>query len=574
MQDPTQWATVEFQPRGSVRWFNPKGLMYTGFQVLLAGIFGRYADKREIQRVFASRGYDLSERSELWIDYVADLGDGFAPTYAIASLLARDRLTFESQEGSIITKRGDLLVLGGDQVYPVASEESYDDRFIGPYATALPAAAGEEAPYLFAIPGNHDWYDGLTTFLRLFCTERLIGAWRTVQARSYFALELPHGWWLWGIDVAFDWFIDEPQLDYFRGVADRLSEGDRIILATAKPSWIHAALTGDYSYASRNKAVRNLEQVEREIIGDRADVVLALSGDLHHYSRYAEPEGRQRITCGGGGAFLYPTHRLAPDLVWPASDDLPGAERRTYERRSVFPDYRTSRSYVLQTLKLPIRNWKMTMLTGLTYLAFAWIAQGRLPGTERTVAFASRDATMAEIATALVRSPLAILLAVLLVIGLYGFADSPRRLGKALMGSLHWVAHIGLVMGVIWIASHVTPLGHLWFTAIYLALVFLGGAAAGSLCLGLYLAMSQAAGRHPTEAYAAQRIEDHKSFLRMHIDASGRLTLYAVGLGSTPGWDRERAAEPGRWRVRLKDRPEPRLVEQPVGGGVLGPSVR
>ncbi len=50
---------------------------------------------------------------------------------------------------------------------------------------------------MLALAGNHDWYDGLTTFLRLFCVGRPIGGWRTEQTRSYFAARLPHDWWGW-----------------------------------------------------------------------------------------------------------------------------------------------------------------------------------------------------------------------------------------------------------------------------------------------------------------------------------------------------------------------------------------
>jgi len=41
---------------------------------------------------------------------------------------------------------------------------------VGPYASALPEedAPDEARPSLFAVPGNHDWYDGLGAFMGLF----------------------------------------------------------------------------------------------------------------------------------------------------------------------------------------------------------------------------------------------------------------------------------------------------------------------------------------------------------------------------------------------------------------------
>ena len=93
-------------------------------------------------------------------------------------------------------------------------------------------------PHLFAIPGNHDWYDGLTSFTRLFTQRSWIGAWRTRQRRSYFALRLSDRWWLWATDIQFDTYIDGPQLEYFRKASADLKDGHRVILATAKPSWV------------------------------------------------------------------------------------------------------------------------------------------------------------------------------------------------------------------------------------------------------------------------------------------------------------------------------------------------
>ena len=71
------------------------------------------------------------------------------------------------------------------------------------------------------MPGNHDWYDGLTAFLRLFVRsrDRHFGGWGTGQSRSYFAVELPADWWLLGLDDQSGSYLDDPQLTYFDEVA-------------------------------------------------------------------------------------------------------------------------------------------------------------------------------------------------------------------------------------------------------------------------------------------------------------------------------------------------------------------
>lgn len=127
----------------------------------------------------------------------------------------------------------------------------------------MASLAEHDGPTAFAIPGNHDWIDGLETFQRhilhkvkskpnpllfpvsgcffrrsLCCRPALpngaimkvdapcmrltirknlirvsmadllavaqgwIGGWLLPQEASYFALALPHGWWLFGLDLA------------------------------------------------------------------------------------------------------------------------------------------------------------------------------------------------------------------------------------------------------------------------------------------------------------------------------------------------------------------------------------
>src|SRR4030095_15029834 len=69
---------------------------------------------------------------------------------------------------------------------------------------------------VYAIPGNHDWYDGLLMFLAFFCRKKPwhIGGWRTRQRRSYFALRVTEKWWIWCIDIQLANDMDQPQADY------------------------------------------------------------------------------------------------------------------------------------------------------------------------------------------------------------------------------------------------------------------------------------------------------------------------------------------------------------------------
>jgi hypothetical protein len=314
-----------------VAWLSPKFLLGAGLELIVSALFAKFADKREVEAGLpadAVMGAGLrpaqpeDEKSytgdgvrdadgALWFDFASDVGEGFHPTYTVAYLLAKPKLPLVESNGTTHdTKRGSLLVLGGDQVYPSASWPAYSDRFVGPYRAALPFA--DDPPDMYAIPGNHDWYDGLTSFVRLFCQGNWIGGWRTRQRRSYFALQLSPKWWLWGIDIQFDTYMDGPQLEYFRAKAKDLKEGHRVILATAKPSWVGAdAKKGDRLMGQ--SSWETLTFVEEEVIAEAgARVAVTITGDKHHYSRYASKSAwpRERLTAGGGGAHTSATHDL------------------------------------------------------------------------------------------------------------------------------------------------------------------------------------------------------------------------------------------------------------------------
>src|SRR5919107_2776524 len=105
--------------RPLVRWFDPHQLIDTAIRVLLSGVFSSYADNRELQSREPDEVWDRSEEGELWLDYVADLGDGWNSTYTIARLLAKEKLQLDCDGKTLPTERGRILVMGGDQVYPV-----------------------------------------------------------------------------------------------------------------------------------------------------------------------------------------------------------------------------------------------------------------------------------------------------------------------------------------------------------------------------------------------------------------------------------------------------------------------
>ncbi|MFC4857404.1 metallophosphoesterase family protein [Actinophytocola glycyrrhizae] len=520
-----------FRPRKAVRWLAPRVLVTTGAQSLVAEIFGSYADKRELQGGLPAQVYDHGAGDELWLDFVADLGDGFDATYSVASLLAAPALDLDGPK-----PRGSLLVMGGDQVYPAASTNAYEDRSKGVYRAALPVAP-EDPPTLFALPGNHDWYDGLTSFLRVFAQRRPFGGWNTEQTRSYFAVRLPQNWWLYAIDTQFDDYVDAPQLEYFRDASAQLREGDAVILCTPTPAWVQAGCGG------RAKGYDTIEFFQREVVRPSgASVRVMLTGDKHHYVRYTERGGTgQKITSGLGGAYLASTSRLPPTL------DLPGEKSRvrepsppsTFELAARYPEH--SGRLAAGIMRLPWRNPGFWGLTGIAQLvATAAVLYGLAESAVRDGVFGLLAAW----------SP-AVLAAVVLVLAGVAFArfDVPTSSKRSVLaGVVHAVAHLALSVGWALVVRALYPALPDGVAADWL--IFLIVAVGTPVVIGfvdaevvaLYLLVVSRFGINLNEVMAGQSIEDHKGFLRMHVGADGTLTIYPVKL---PRVGREWIADPG-----------------------------
>jgi hypothetical protein len=564
-----------FDRRAPVRWYSPFVLGRAALQVMMASAFGRYLDKRELQAVLSQEPFeDVSGREDAWIDFVADTGDGFDATYTIAYLVGRSELEVDGLASPL--PRADALVFGGDLVYPDATVSGYEHRFVGPFTAALPWMPPGRRPAVFAVPGNHDWYDGLTSFMRVFGQQKSIGGWQTQQTRSYYALKLPHGWWLWGIDVQLDAYIDEPQLRFFDGLD--VKDGDRVILAVAEPTWVDtAADLGAY---------RNLGYVERKLVAPKgARAALALSGDLHHYARYEADGGdRQKITAGGGGAFLHPTHGL-PSQVPVRTAAADPATETVHELVTAYPAPGRSRWLAAATLALPVRNPSFGLLPAALSLLLTVQVLGALNGRiesevpagpadgERLVARLG-DLAVSDAASALYPSPGTVAVGVLVLLALVGFAKPPRSVRpravpwvKAGMGAVHTLAHLAVAPLIVWAAlrtASLAPPG--WAVTASAALVgAVLGAAVGGLVFAAYLTVANVAwaaeGNH---AFSAQQRSDHKNFLRLHVRDDGAVEVYGIGVDrACRRWAAapDAAGDDAAWVAPAGEEPVPRLID-------------
>jgi hypothetical protein len=534
-----------------VGWYDPQVLGRSAVLVAVANLFGRHSDSRLIEALSGQPQsvFDYSRgEGEFWLDYVADLGDGFNSTYAVARSIAQPTLEVHGRSGQTEqTRAGQVLVFGGDEVYPYPSREAYEVRTENVYRTALVKRGAP--PDLFAIPGNHDWYDSLVAFSRAFCRpERGFAGMRTQQTRSYFALRLPGRWWLLGIDLQLGAELDEPQVQYFQKVASQMEPDAHVILCVPEPQWILEKSYPDY----RSYDDHTLKFIEQQVLARRVQVFL--SGDQHYYKRHENAEGVQKITAGGGGAFLHPTH--APD-----TRHLAGG----FRERLAYPDPRTSSALTWRNLLFPYLNPGYLPLAGTLYMLCAWFASSGLGANDITDVRTALHAVM----TAAIRNPLDGLWLMFLIVAFVFFTDTHVRWYRVIGGISHALAHLFSAFGVGWLALrltvHVFGLDFGTIAQLLTAglVTFLLGGIVSALILGLYLTVSlQVFGRHANEAFSALRIEDWKHWLRLRIRPSGELSVFVIGIDRVPRrWrrapgDGEGTLEPNDRRAAM-----PKLIE-------------
>ena len=664
---------IRFSPRPMVGWFDPSVLFRAGSSLSVTEAVKPFADRREVLAALDpdAEVINLDEarrRPEpepgtapqpVWMDYVADTGDGHVPTTAVAWHLARGligrgpegRPTTMTQaidlagnveltdavelaarprpDGPDVTlPRGSLLVIGGDLAYPVGTSAAYRDRLTGPYQQAcdgLEAAPDGTDPVVVAIPGNHDWYDGLDGFSALLCDQGRLGVWRTVQRRSYAAVQVAPGWMLFAVDGGSSGSdVDPVQLDYFTRIGASLGDEVRLILAWPTPAWADGH--------RHVEAQVSLDRFILDTLGDPRRVALFVSGDSHHYAHLADPvSGVHYVTAGGGGAFTHPTHQLRRRRqrsagVWPlgvnhAVGDDPGDDPgglgtafaltdatgrfgpRTLHLRAVFPGFVASRRALVRHLGFPFINPGFLAVTGAISAIFAMIAIFTVgdQGTLRGLGGLSGHLMAEYWASPLSWLPLA---AVLIGTTLFAQPEAADRASVVVArtaGFVHGLAQL-IVIGVVlgWAAGlgrHVgglvtgrdptTLLGvTLSAPAIVGGVITVGvatvlGALFCAWTLAAYLVVSNLTlGMHTNEVFSALRLTTHKNFLRIRVEPNGDLTVYPVGLRRTRRPLGRTAPKDG---VGIDAHPavfasDPQLIEPPftvspirIGSGVSGP---
>lgn len=534
--------------RSMVGWYDPRVLAHSGYQVAIANVFGRHSDTRLIEALASQpqAEFDYSKEAldggDFWLDYTADIGDGWNSTYAVADAIARPELPLEQGGATELTRPGRVLVFGGDEVYPYPSRNEYEVRTETPYRLAF---AGRAHPDVFAIPGNHDWYDSLVAFSRTFCRpERGFAGCATRQTRSYFALKLPANWWLLAIDLQLGADLDEPQVQYFQKVAARMDADARLIFCVPEPRWI---LEDAYPRHESYEELTSTRFLEEKVFRRKARVFL--TGDLHFYKRHENAEGVQKITAGGGGAFLHPTHA-------PAKKSL----RNGFVQRAAYPDEKTSAGLCWRNLLFPFINPKAGWLYAFLYAMSAWLASASLQAAD----VIDLPTALQAVLNASIRDPLNGMWLVAIIGGFIFFTDTHVRSWRILGGASHALLHLAAAFLVGWLALLLTvqafnlDYGSIAQLLLSGFITFVVGGPVGAFILGVYLFVSiRIFGRHGNEAFSSLRIADYKHWVRLRIDAAGALTLYAIALDRVPR----------RWRPAMRNGEPTQEAHDPRASG-------
>ncbi|WP_055491494.1 metallophosphoesterase [Streptomyces sp. TP-A0356] len=309
-------------------WLDPKtlwaarnGVLASWFGDPTGGTRSRWVRQREAAGAPADKVIRRDDPDHFSFMVIGDTGEGDDPQYAVVPGFLK------------MSQDTRFAVVASDVIYPVGATDDYGTKFFRPYQ-------GYPAP-IYAIPGNHDWYEDLHGFMRVFCDAAppapaapprpLTRAWlrgllwhnpskpheqRLAEARKLRSApgqraDLPGPYWaidagpvrIIGIDTGLLGTIDAEQGRWLREV----SRGPRPkILITGSPLYVD----GEHHPCPIDGG-GTVDDIVRD---PDHRYVAAIGGDIHNYQRYpVDVDGRtiQYVVSGGGGAFMHATHTIA-----------------------------------------------------------------------------------------------------------------------------------------------------------------------------------------------------------------------------------------------------------------------
>jgi hypothetical protein len=492
---------------------------------------------------------------DLWIDYIADTGDDVSVSGAVAALvMSEHELPDPDNEGAtLLAPRGEILLFGGDIAYPVATAQEIMNRVLLPFNRAIEQNQDDKPRVLLGIPGNHDWYDGLDGFARMFrrrdeldveprptlfgVSQRMLDHYKewarefvrggkvekpralvlagytAVQDASYFVLPLSRAIHVFAVDRQLktvdsrqrrflsDWYQGHPEI----------------------APWV---LLPDPLYAFGAPSPTGTQTVEALGLDFEARPHFLLSGDVHHYERLAQ--GRLlHVVAGGGGAFLHPA---------PMFEGRLRADVR-------FPTARQSRA-LLGAVPWKVAAGRSGLLPHLVLAAIYGPA----------LAFGTRFFDKLGVILA---APIAVTLVAGTAYALIGgIRVYPRRVVPLAYGAGVATALVPILasLAIGRVANACAIAVPVWVIA---ALTLLVASVAGAWVFGAYLALLTRLGLENTQAFTALDHPGFKHFVRLRVRSDGQgVDGFCIGLVDPlrPG-ERPRLVDRFSWRPAI----EPKL---------------
>ena len=374
-----------------VAWLLGRQLLSAVKWMLLFAAFQGRLDIRDWMEAEVCTFENTEGDDEFWFDFFSDSGDGQMAMYNLAYLFMTNlwaegstenlpsigsEAKFDTDAGhKLLLPRGEFLLNAGDASYHIADYSTLAYRFQLPFIWAYRSLvkdgrlAGRARHTLFGVPGNHDYYDELDGFNRQFREPASADGRPTMAApnrpavmphlslpsfvrhqhASYIALQLPFGWWLWGLDV---WLgkLDTRQQEFFKQLNQQVLP-DKLVVATHDSTTVMGRRAEKDDELAQVFEDLGLEQPFLE--GGRkmgaGRCRLDLSGHTHYYARYWGPrtegaeaeapsdENYASVVAGLGGAALSP---------WQPSE-------REIKEQVLYPKQRTSLNEVARRILNP-----------------------------------------------------------------------------------------------------------------------------------------------------------------------------------------------------------------------------
>jgi uncharacterized membrane protein HdeD (DUF308 family) len=338
------WATAVWH-----RWAEAR--TDTWRENMIAALRSHYQDIPE-DRLFSVEPPGVSGDDDFSFLVIGDNGDGGAAQHSL-----RDQYLF-------LGKRPDVkfLVVSSDVIYPDGAMRDYEAKFYLPFK-------GFAKP-IYAIPGNHDWYDALEGFnanflqadaARICMRSRLetdggltgrrerridgyireaarlrkeFGVQTGLQRGPFFEVQSKR-FALIAVDTGVIKTVDAAQWNWFKAALER-ARGKFKMVILGHPLYTGGRYQGDADhllgewapplrspFASGDEP-EPFSAIHRLLKEHQVDVVMA--GDMHYFEHYQEKyatEGKtrtmQHFVNGGGGAYMV----VGLPFDWPHTPDLP-----------------------------------------------------------------------------------------------------------------------------------------------------------------------------------------------------------------------------------------------------------